>query len=316
MPTKILKNAVRRIIGGRVTEADIVGFYRNRKKLPRKPAPTLSIGTHTLTNTPTGLGDCVVLTQHMRHGGLSWSSSSHWKTLAANSPGHIDKQHPLWVSMSAATEAWDLGPGHHIQRMERLFGVPVSTLPSGSLHAPGIIKSPNRVIVHLEAGIHVEHQRKVHHPRAREVYPENVEIIRQFVRRHPEMEFWEIGSKRSIGDPAMDFTGKPLDQTIRLMASAQWHLGIISGPYHVAVALGLQPITIINFPAPWELMLPSLVSAGTVEESWLYPQSYILHQDHDSRHWPKFSAFSLEQAFNHEVYPYGDPVRFAQLIES
>lgn len=150
-------------------------------------------------------------------------------------------------------------------------------------------------------------QRRVIHPRAREVYPENIAIIREFIANHPEVDFCEVGTSVLSGlIPSVGRSG--LMETIAWMSTAHVHIGTGSGPMHLAEALGMRTIVIINFPEPWKLMLPNLVNTFVREEQWYYPQSSILHQDHDSAHWPKFSLYSLESAFNNEVYPYGNPI--------
>ncbi len=292
----------------------MVKFYRHAERVKRPKPPQYDISKITLTNTPMGLGDCVILTDHLRDGGYAWSPSPSFKPLVDGNPAYIDQQTPEWVSIAAANSAYNLGPGHMCQRIQRMFGREVTPLPSGFVHVPGALKHPNRVIVHFEAGIHSDYQRKKYHPRARQVYPESLAIIRKFFQLHPEYEVLEVGAKPVLGAPAIDLTGKPLNETIKLMANASWCLSILSGPSHLATALGLQVINIINFPEPHQLMLPNLVNTGVVESEWIAPQTMVLHQDSDSLHWPRFGLSTLSAAFQHEVYPYNRAMEFGQLI--
>lgn len=297
----------------------VVNFYADKTSEKPPYLGTLDCESTTLTNTPTGLGDAVMLTDLERAATVSgqiaatWLSCQHFADLNRFNPFHRDLQYPHMVSLSALQATYDLGPGHNFQRIRRLFGLSASAYPAGCLSVPGTAPS-NRVSVHLVPGGHVKSQ-GVYHPRPREVYPENLAILRQFVRGHPELSFFEIGSDY-LSDAMPSLTGCPMDQVVRAMAACCLHIGIISGPYHVANALGVRTIAIINFPDPRELVLPVVRNIDVVEAEWLYPQSHVLHQDVDSAHWPKFSALTLEQAYYMETYPYDDPTPFLQLVSA
>ncbi len=116
-------------------------------------------------------------------------------------------------------------------------------------------------------------------------------------------DFVEVGSTFS-GLPARDFTKKALDETLRLMASAEWFIGIISGPYHLATALGLKVVCIVNFPSADSIYLPTLAPIDQVESEWFYPQNVHLHQEDGAPMVPKLSYDSLCRAVDGEVYPY------------
>jgi len=300
------------IVKHRRVDADAVrAFYRDAQPAGRMKAPVIDPTTTTLTNTPTGLGDCVVLTDLPRaafHAGASakiYSPSQHFATLGRFNPWFEDRQDPVWVSLSAAVAAYQIGPGHNIQRARRLFGLPIDPVPRGCIEVERVLRVPGRVSLHFDPGPHAHWQRRHLHPRARMIYPDTMRVIRQFIAAHGDMTFIEIGPRRLLNDERVaDGTGVGLEDTIRLMSECEFHLGVISGPMHVAVALGLKTIAIINFPHPGQLMLPNLVATGMVEEEWLYPQQVVLHQDHDSAHWPLFSRKSLEAAFDGGVYPY------------
>lgn len=301
----------------RLTVDDVLGFFdalpaTKKPKLPHRLEPE----AWTLTNTPTGIGDSVMLTDIERAAYManrhatSWLCTTHFRELQNFNPHHRMVQVPNWASLSAYQGAFDLGPGHNFQRARRLFGLPVDPRPSGCLIVPGAEKR-NRVSLHFEAGAHA-HNQKCYHPRPRVIYPENLAIIRRFIRSHPELDFFEVGGE-VLGDTVPSLKCG-LTDTIKAMAECVLHIGIISGPYHVANALGVPTICIINFPSPWELMLPCVKNIDIVESEWLYPQSHILHQDHDSIHWPKFSLYNLEAAHNRETYPYDNPEKFMELV--
>jgi hypothetical protein len=117
------------------------------------------------------------------------------------------------------------------------------------------------------------------------------------------MEFYEVGAHFSGLDSVGNWTGLPLEQSIRNMATCQYFIGILSGPLHLAIALGLKVIN-INFPAPSRIYLPVLKDIDLVETEWLYPQSVLLHQDGEGELVARFSLTNLERAINGDLYPY------------
>lgn len=300
----------------RVTEDHVVKFYREAKENPRPKWKTVDLNSHhwTLQITPNGLGDAVMLASTptiASRSGLKvnmWSGSGHYKVLGPLIQGF--DQHgcgAMVVDLLSADHYYNVGPGHLLQRAPRLFGLQPDRLPKAYLKFSENRSKRIRCSIHLGAGECVAWQRRTIHPRAREVYPENVAIIREFIANHPEVDFCEVGTSVLSGlIPSVGAGG--LMETIAWMSTAHVHIGTGSGPMHLAEALGMRTIVIINFPEPWKLMLPNLVNTFVKEEQWYYPQSSILHQDHDSAHWPKFSLRSLEEAFNNEVYPYGNPI--------
>lgn len=294
----------------------IVKFYRDATEsvLPRWTPVTSDSPAWTLQMEPHGLGDAIMLSslptiaKRCGRNIRVWSTSKHYDVLKHFIDGPILKDQGAHViDMLAADRLFNVGSGHLLQRAARLFGLRPDPLPVGYLKLAPVKSKHIRCSVHLGAGECQAWQKKLYHPRAREIYPENIAIIRQFIASHSEIEFAEVGTDvlRDI-IPSVGRSG--LKETIQWMGTAHVHIGPISGPYHLAHLMGARTIAIINFPEPWRLMLPSLKNCGVVEEQWLYPQSSILHQDHDSAHWPKFSLFNLEAAFNGEVYPYGNPI--------
>ena len=274
---------------------------------------------YTLTMTPQGMGDCVCLMDLERAASLAgktahvWSAAYPFSVVRHFNPYHRDGQTPMWISLTAAEASYDIGPGHNIQKARRIFGLPVDTVPSGCLNA-GVHKDPRRVSLHFEAGVHAQTQRRTVHPRAREIYPKTFEALSCFIKAHPELRFIEVGSSPSLRELVPNICGVSLEETVRTMATCSLHIGITSGPYHLATALGLRTILIINFPDPWELMMPMIKNIDTIEGEWCYPQSHILHQDHDSAHWPLATADNFERAYHKEIYPYDNPQEFLDLV--
>jgi len=295
--------------GGRIAPDSIVDHYQ---RLERGPKPRLDVPLEivTLTNTGHSLGDTVVLTDLPRAAAARgqtasvFSQSAHFTTLMSFNPHFEERVFPFWAAADRLIAVFDLGNGHTFQRLRRAFGYAVDDKPAGCLVVPAQPGTERRFVIHLEPGRHADWQREQVHARARQVYPETLAAIQRFVSAHPEYEFFEIGGKRSPLEGVADATGRPLAETIDLMASCGYFLGIISGPLHLAAALGLRLITIINFPEPQQVVLPTLKDAGVIESEWLYPQSVILHQEGAGGTVSAFGRDSLEEAVAGELYPY------------
>ena len=294
----------------RITYKDVVEFWRNKRQIPRRPHIALDHRTTTLTNTPNGLGDTIVLTSVIpasKGAATVWMNNQHWPTLRRHMPLCHDFQHVNWVSLCAAGEQMELGGGHKTQRACRLFALPEPRVPKGYMVRPDVKRSMSKVTIHLDPGPHADSQRRVEHPRARLIGPPELSAIRQFIDDHPDVEFFEIGAKPFLQhDRVQNCTGMSLDKTIMLMSQCGWHMGILSGPTHLAAALDMRIITITTMPKPSELMLPSLIDNGVVECEWLYPQSCVLHQEVDSPHMPLCTPSNLNRAWDGDVWPYWD----------
>jgi hypothetical protein len=118
------------------------------------------------------------------------------------------------------------------------------------------------------------------------------------------MSFIQIGTKAQLFQNVQDCTRLPLQQTIRLISGCEYFVGIVSGPMHIATALGIRCIIVLNFPHAHEIFLPVLKDIDLVESEWLYPQNVHLHQDGEGPLVPRLSYENLERAFNGEIHPY------------
>lgn len=303
----------------RTIEAEIIDFYRRQPTLPKaKLAEPLA--DVTLTNTGHGLGDTVILTDLPRAAKQAASAASvfsqarSFRTLISFNPYFEESILPFWVSAEQICLNFQVGNGHIIQRLRRAFGFPVDYKPMGCLVVQGAKAVPGRVILHFEPGQHVRWQREHVHPRARELYPENMLVLQNFVQTQPALEFIEIGHTFSGLMNVQNKCGLALKDTIRLLASAEYFIGIISGPLHLAAALGLKIVNIINFPEPNRIFLPTLKDIVQVESEWFYPQSVLLHQDGEGGTVHRFSSVNLERALVGELYPFWSD-SYLRLIE-
>jgi hypothetical protein len=286
---------------------DILDFY---KKIPDRT--TLKkrrfTPTHTLTNAAGGLGDTLILTDICKASGGTvpvYSQSRHFPVLMDLNPYYNKnlKTTPEFLDAPTAIVTYDGGNGHFTQRLRRLYGLKVDDKPQCQIQVKGVQKK-ERVILHFDAGTHADWQRQHIHPRARMLYPQNKAIIEKFIKANPQFEYIEVGQnpegiKGAIRPPEPD-----VKSMIMTIASAKYFIGIISGPYHVATALGLKVITVINFPDPTAIFLPTLKPITQVEMEWFYPQNVHLHQDGEGKQVKRFSLNNLERAFAGDIYPY------------
>jgi hypothetical protein len=104
-------------------------------------------------------------------------------------------------------------------------------------------------------------------------------VLQEFINKHPELEFIQLGKEPVPFSRVSNLPDNTLEDTIKLIATASLLIGIISGPMHVAAALGLRSIVIINFPPAHKIFLPTLVDIDQVESEWFYPQNVHLHEE-------------------------------------
>lgn len=305
VPIKAGRINILKAKGPKVDAADILDYYRGRtsRKLPKHPV--IDLTTTTIANTPQGLGDCIILSSlPSRAKALIYSGSRHFRELTNFIPGYVNRITAHWVVSAELNRDFDLGNGHGIQRLERVCGINPVLKPAGCLEVAVPPASRSGAVLHFEAGHHAKYQKNLIHPRPRQVYPENMAVIQQFVYDHPDVRFVELGEKFSGLHEVDNCTGLSLSDSIRLMSGCEYFLGIISGPCNMAAALGLKIVCIINFPSPERIYLPTLKNIDQVESEWFYPQAAHLHQDGEGPLVPRFSLENLERAFGGDVYPY------------
>lgn len=293
-----------------VDPREIIDFYRMREPRLTRPFGETLVGV-TATNTAHGIGDTVILSALPRAGSLQgtsvsiYSPSEHFDVLCSFNPFFKFKLHTFHVCASSLVFNYDLGNGHFTQRLQRAFGLDPEIVPRGCIvPPPGSTRRDNAVVVHLEAGRWAEWQRARIHPRAREVYPETRQAIQEFIHSRKDLSFFEVGSRSSGLHGVEDWTGLPLAETITKMSGCSYFVGIMSGPMHVAAALGLRMVVIVNFPSAEQICLPTLVDIDLIESEWFYPQSVILHQEGEGRFVKKVSSGNLSRAIDGHLYPY------------
>ena len=94
-----------------------------------------------------------------------------------------------------------------------------------------------------------------------------------------------------------------LNQIIEIIASCEYFLGIDSGPMHVAAALDIKSIIVINDPTN-NIYLPKIKECEIPNAEWLYPQNVHLNRINSNELVPYFDIQNLSKAFKGEIYPY------------
>lgn len=281
----------------------LLKFYRSRVGLPLKPRMAIPPNM-TVTNLGQGLGDTMMLTGAAARGRSVFSGSPHFKEIMALVPGYRQQTTtPMLLDAPTGIVAYESGNGHFLQRLKRILGMPVGDIPLPNLDEIAATRTPikNRVVMHFEPGYHAKWQSEHIRPRARWLSNESLKIVQAFINSHRGLEFRLVGN---VG-PDVTCAGTPTTTAlINEIATASLFIGINSGPMHVATALGIPCIVIVNFPNAAEIMLPCLKPLGLPDEQWLYPQNVHLHQDNAGPLVPQLSVESLEAAMNGEVYPY------------
>lgn len=296
----------------------IRNYWSQQPRLKLKPLRSMT--NLCLSTVTMGLGDTMMLTDLPKacaEQGKSvavFSSSPHFRPLMKFNPfwkENIDTAY--MVNAPDLVRKYDCGNGHYIQRIRRAFGLKVDDIPKGFLTQKPE-KVPNRVILHFEAGVHARWQRAYIHPKARMLYEENVKELEKFILQNSHWKFVQVGNNQIPIKGAYSVECKSTEQLVNYVATADKFIGIVSGVMHVATALGLQCVIALNFPEPEKIMLPTLVANGQLESEWLPPMHTFLHLDGEGGLISQFSCYNLFRAFNNELYPFGQPEKYASLI--
>lgn len=294
-----------------ISPTDLLAAHYAAQTLPLRSKPRIERKS-VLTNLPVGLGDTLMLTDLPRAAklqGKTWtciSNSLHFRPLMARNPFWTEPKYNEQVFLVQAAcliRHCDVGGGHYLQRIRRAFNLDVDPVPRACIKWEGERRS-NRVILHFHAGTHAIWQRQHVHPNARQLGVESKHAIEAFIQTRKDLEFLQIGATDNPIRGAHQWPTPSLDALIDIIGSASWFIGIMSGPLHVATALKLRCVVVINFPEAHKLMLPTLKAVEVVESEWCYPQNVHLHQEAEGPLVPRLTLQSLNETFDGKVYPF------------
>jgi hypothetical protein len=292
-------------------ETRILEYWRSQEPLPLKKVriPDAAI----LSTLTIGLGDTMMLTDIPRAARqqsksiATFSISQHFRPLMAFNPFWKEPGQPdqaILVNAPSLVRFHECGNGHYLQRLRRAFGLEVDDAPRGCIHWEGQ-RHKDRVLLHFDPGQHVNWQRKTIHPRARMLYPETRSELEKFIAGNHGLDFISVGNAPD-GRPihgSRHLPTRTIADLVNLVGSASWFIGIMSGPMHLATAMSLKCVVIVNFPAPWEWFLPTLRVTDQLEFEWAYPQNVHLHQEGEGPLCRKATAGNLRAAFGGDVWP-------------
>ena len=293
-------------------EEKIIQFYFS--KIPQKKEPLTQTYDHIINWNP-GLGDSLSLTHlpfagHLQEKQIHIQSfSPHFDTLIKFNPYYEScTHHATFMRGEFLQGYYNCGNGHFFQRLQRACGLEPLVKPKAFLLSPELVATKtnkNKIILHFNVGAHATVQKQTIHPRAREFYPEHKATLQQWILDYQSFyEFVEVGTEFSNLMGVENKIGLSLEDTILEMASAEYYIGLHSGVMHIAAALGLKSIVIINFPAANQLYLPALKDLSIPDLDWLYPQNIHLHEDEGADLVPKFSYENLNTAILGGIYPF------------
>lgn len=253
-------------------------FYVKQINVKHKKNDTFKC--ESIYNEKGGLGDSIILTSI-----LPFIKVNNIILPDINEK-YINKNnltHECSVSLSEiADNDWD--GGHSIQRIQRSLGLPVSIKPKGIINYDESKKIKGKVFIHWSNN--TDWKRKI--PNSLEL--EQKKIIREFLQKNNYI-FVYYSDFFTIND------------IINNMETCEYFLGIDSGPMHIAAALNLKSIVIINDPHKL-IYLPKIKECDLPNSEWLYPQNVHLNRSGETELIPEFNYQNLVNAFNGNIYPY------------
>ncbi len=203
-----------------------------------------------------------------------WSPSNHFKILkkysscpAINQPSGVglpvDKLHQV-----------NFQGQHLFNRVRIVSGLDPLENPKAILDLINYKPIKNNIAFSFDVGSEVANQKIKLHPRARELYPEYRDIFEEFMSiNSSKFNFFEIGLNSFNFNNSLNLTSLDLERTIDILSKCHFFIGMHSGLMHLATAIGLKCLIVVNFPRD-DLFNFQNTNAleNTQEMHWLYPQ--------------------------------------------
>jgi len=232
-------------------------------------------------NNAEGLGDAIILTSLLPY--LKVNN----QLLRELDKKYIDKENLTNNLDFCITELAqnDWGGGHAIQRFQKSLGLPVEIKPKGKINYNPDLKKKNKVFINLQNN--TDWKRNI--PNSLDI--EQIKMIYDFFMLNTYFIPYYYNNDLTI------------NEIIEVMETCEYFLGIDSGPMHIAAALNLKSIIIINDPNQL-IYLPKIKECELPNSEWLYPQNVHLNRNGQTELIPKFFNQTLLDAFEGKVYPY------------
>lgn len=177
------------------------------------------------------------------------------------------------------------GPGHFIQRVSRALNLKFPKKPKGALELKEETIDSSRVLVATDGMIESDFA-----------------PLCEFIGTS-DFNFLEVTSDNSAKLGIDNQYATSLTRKIQLLTSAEYLICGNNDWMHLAAALDIKTVTIVNNVPANLLYLPCMVDTHPVL-SELYPQSCLIHSTSDNELVPKISKQSLSAAILGHVYPY------------
>jgi len=254
-------------------------FYQNHTTYKTKLINLTS--SPSVYNNAEGLGDAIILTSLLPY--LKVNN----KLLKELNEKYINKENLTddldFCITELAQNDWE--GGHAIQRFQKSLGLPIEIKPKGIINYNPNLKKKNKVFIHLQTN--TDWKRTI--PNSLDI--EQIKIVQDFFISNTNFIPYYYNNDLTI------------NEIIEVMETCEYFLGIDSGPMHIAAALDLKSIIIINDPNQL-VYLPKIKECELPNSEWLYPQNVHLNTNGQTELIPKFYNQTLLDAFEGKVYPY------------
>jgi hypothetical protein len=254
-------------------------FYQNHTTYKLKLSN--SFIPPSVYNNAEGLGDAIILTSLLPY--LKVNN----KLLKELNEKYINKENLTddldFCITELAQNDWE--GGHAIQRFQKSLGLPVEIKPKGIINYDPNLKKKNKVFVHLQNN--TDWKRII--PNSLDI--KQIKTIYDFFMFNPYFTPYYYDNDLTI------------NELIEIIETCEYFLGIDSGPMHIAAALDLKSIIIINDPNQL-VYLPKIKECELPNSEWLYPQNIHLNRSGQTELVPNFNYQNLLDAFEGKVYPY------------
>lgn len=254
-------------------------FYSKHKTYKEKREKHFS--EKVIYNTENGLGDNLILTSVFPNIKANSEVLSKIKHEYINTE-NITNEKGISISELSSN---DWGGGHCIQRLQRALGIDVDLKPKGKIKFDNRKKIRNKIFVHLTND--TDWKRII--PNSLSLF--EIKLIERFFEEN------------TIYEPYYFYNNLDINELISIMETCEYFLGIDSGPMHLAAAMDLKSIIIINDPESY-ICLPKIKECELPNAEWLYPQNVHLNRAGESELVPKFDITNVLSAINGFIYPY------------
>lgn len=261
-----------------------------------------------ITNSNHGLGDILSIFsffEREREGFFAGSNNKYFSFFKQFNP--FVKQLPAGeykgIQIEKCHEKFPNEGLHLFNKARKFAGLDILTLPKPFLFVPKQEDffprdGKKNIVLCFDVGREAYAQR-CYHPRARMLYPEHYNSIQRFIiDTKDKFNYYEMGLNQR-GFDGVQSVSKDLGVGIHVMNNADLFIGMHSGIMHLAVALDIPSIILLNFPHAHQIRFP-YTDAGP-DSDWIYPQNIHLHEDEGDEIVAQMSYESLKDSVEQKI---------------